>query len=359
MMLFGSVALAFASAFALIEDSSSSVAVGAAAASTITLKPLNIEKGSVTVSGLSGGGFMAVQMHVAYSSLFDGVGVFAGGPYYCAMNSLTTATDVCMYGLLGGPKTSDLIQYTKDQASKGTIDATSNMASDKVFVFSGSKDTTVYPSVVKTLEDYYAAFVNKSLTTKYNLAAEHCIPTLNYGETCSMKTSPYIGDCNYEGAGTAFQTFYGSTVKKGSSSSLSLSLSLGPSFSLGTAVTSNLYKFDQTEFYKGSSTSLNTFGYIYIPTACADSSTACRLHLSFHGCLQDYDNIQDTWAVHAGYNDWAEANKIIVVYPYVTSSFGNPNACWDWWGYTGKDYVLQSGVQMTFAKEIINRVMGK
>jgi poly(3-hydroxybutyrate) depolymerase len=126
-------------------------------------------------------------------------------------------------------------------------------------------------------------------------------------------------------------------------------------------VTSNLYKFDQTEFYKGSATSLNTFGYIYIPTACADGSAACRLHLSFHGCLQDYGNIQDTWAVHAGYNDWAEANNIIVVYPYATDnrSLGNPNACWDWWGYTGSDYVLQSGVQMSFAKAIMDRVMGK
>jgi poly(3-hydroxybutyrate) depolymerase len=312
------------------------------AASTITLKPLNIEKGSVTVSGLSSGGFMAAQMHVAYSSLFDGVGVFAGGPYYCALGSLTIATDQCMYDLMGGPQTAKLIEYTNDQAAKGTIDATSNMANDKVYVFSGSKDTTVYPGVVKTLEDYYAAYVNSTLNTKYNLAAQHCIPTLNYGETCSIKMSPYIGDCSYEGAGTALQTFYGSSLKKGS------------------AVSSNLYKFDQTEFFSGSSTSIASFGYVYIPTACADGSTACRLHLSFHGCLQDYSNIQDTWAVHAGYNDWAEANNIIVVYPYTepNKSLGNPNACWDWWGYTGSNYVLKSGVQMTFAKKILDRLMG-
>ena len=42
----------------------------------------NIDVGAgITVSGLSAGGFMAVQMHVAYSDLFTGVGVIAGGTY--------------------------------------------------------------------------------------------------------------------------------------------------------------------------------------------------------------------------------------------------------------------------------------
>ena len=36
-----------------------------------------------TVSGMSSGGFMAVQMHVIYSDLFEGAGVVAGGPFYC------------------------------------------------------------------------------------------------------------------------------------------------------------------------------------------------------------------------------------------------------------------------------------
>ena len=132
------------------------------------------------------------------------------------------------------------------------------------------------------------------------------------------------------------------------------------SLCLGTAISSNLFQFDQTEFFTGTSTSINSFGYIYIPTACK-SGTSCRLHMAFHGCLQDYSNIGDVWAVHAGYNDWAEINNIIIVYPYAKPDvmLGNPNACWDWWGYTGTNYVLQSGVQMTFSKKILTRLMGK
>jgi hypothetical protein len=311
-------------------------------AGTIHLSQLNIEKGSVTVSGLSSGAYMAVQMHVAYSSLFEGVGVFAGGPYYCGQGSLTIAEEQCMYGLMGGPQINTLISYTKNEATLGNIDATENMADDKVFVFSGSKDTTVYPSVVKTLEDYYGAFVTSKLTTEYNIPAQHCMPTTNtnYGEDCGTKKSPYIGKCAYDGAQQALQLFYGSLTA-------------------GTTVDNNLHKFDQTEFFTGSSTSINDFGYIYIPTACKDGSK-CRLHMSFHGCLQDYADIGSDWAVHTGYNSWAEANNIIVVYPYVKADakLGNGNACWDWWGYTGTNYVLKSGVQMAFAKDVLNRLMG-
>jgi hypothetical protein len=158
---------------------------------------------------------MSVQMHVAYSSLINGAAVFAGGPYYCAMDSLTLAEELCMYDLMGGPKTDDLVSYTKLQESKGTIDATSNMADDLVYLFSGTKDTTVNPKVVKTLEDYYGAFVNEKIATEYTIKAQHCMPSVNYGEACGVKQSPFIGDCSYDGAGEAFQTLYGSSLSKG------------------------------------------------------------------------------------------------------------------------------------------------
>ena len=49
-----------------------------------------------TISGLSSGAFFAVQHAIAYSSEVTGVGVIAGGPYYCAKGSETTALDACM-----------------------------------------------------------------------------------------------------------------------------------------------------------------------------------------------------------------------------------------------------------------------
>ena len=44
---------------------------------------LGLDRGTVTVSGLSSGGFFAHQFHVAHSDLVTGAGILAGGPYGC------------------------------------------------------------------------------------------------------------------------------------------------------------------------------------------------------------------------------------------------------------------------------------
>ena len=45
--------------------------------------------------------------------------------------------------------------------------------------------------------------------------------------------------------------------------------------------------------------------------------------------------LDDEYAKMTGYNEVAELNNIIVIYPQATSNFldSNPNGCWDWWGY--------------------------
>src|SRR5262252_7503756 len=48
-----------------------------------------------SVSGVSSGGYMAVQFHVAHSATVIGAGVLAGGPYYCAEGALWSATNGC------------------------------------------------------------------------------------------------------------------------------------------------------------------------------------------------------------------------------------------------------------------------
>ncbi|KAJ1426444.1 Alpha/Beta hydrolase protein [Ochromonadaceae sp. CCMP2298] len=319
----------------------------------IKLPELNIE-GSVTASGLSSGAFMAVQMHIAHSKVINGTAIFAGGGFFCAQGSLLIAEEKCMYGLLGGPSTEFLIEYTRNQAVLKTIDSPTNLLDDKVFIFSGSKDTVVSPNVVRELEDYYKAFVKPSnILSKYDLSAEHCIPTLDYGEKCSTLSSPYIGDCAYDGAGVALQQLYAG---------------LTAPTSADYSKSSNLYAFSQTEFFptgtSGQSISLGDTGYIYIPTACADK-VACRLHMSFHGCSQNLHDIGNDYALNGGFNGWAEANNVVIVYPYALANvqLGNPNACWDWWGYTDAfigefKYTLQSGPQMQFAKSMLDRVMG-
>ena len=47
----------------------------------------------------------------------------------------------------------------------------------------------------------------------------------------------------------------------------------------------------------------------------------------------------DTFARTSGYNEVAEANHIVILYPQAASQPPvNFNGCWDWTGYTGSNY---------------------
>src|SRR5512132_1686748 len=92
----------------------------------------------------------------------------------------------------------------------------------------------------------------------------------------------------------------------------------------------------------------------------------CRLHVAFHGCLQNADAVGDAFYGHAGYNEWAEANDIVVLYPQAAPvlrrligmplEWPNPEGCWDWWGFTGADFATKSGAQISAVSAMIDRL---
>ena len=63
---------------------------------------------------------------------------------------------------------------------------------------------------------------------------------------------------------------------------------------------------------------------------------------------------------------WSDSNHNITRddrrfarYPQTSKSLispSNPNACWDWWGFAGSDYDVQSGSQMGGIKKMIDRI---
>lgn len=244
----------------------------------------------------------------------------------------------------GLPDIDKLVTLTKSDAASGLIDPVSNLADDRVYLFSGTADTVVSPKVMATVQTYYNNFVSPTnVVADFDVDAQHCIPTTDYGERCATLSSPYIGKCDFDGAGYALKTLYGDNLKS------------------GTALAKNLVSFSQTPYFSDSHASIGDTGYIYVPTACADGTTSCHLHVALHGCEQTISDIGNDWANYAGYNSWAEANNIIVLYPYVKKSMSmpsNPNGCWDWWGYTDKYYGLQKGVQMQFVRSLIKAVAG-
>jgi len=97
------------------------------ATAAVPLPGLGANPAEVSVSGLSAGGFMAVQLHVAYSATFKrGAGVVAGGPYYCAEGSVVNATGRCMTHSTSIP-VSTLVSTTNSGAASGAIDPVSNL----------------------------------------------------------------------------------------------------------------------------------------------------------------------------------------------------------------------------------------
>ena len=306
------------------------------APAAVNLPALNIDKTQTTVSGLSSGGYMAVQLHVAYSATFKkGAGIVAGGPFYCAENSIVSATGRCMASPAGIP-TSSLVSTTNNWASQGLIDPVANLQSSRVYLFSGSIDSTVKPGVMDALKTYYGSFVAAAnVVYKKDIAAEHAMITDDYGNTCSTKGSPYINNCNFDLAGAMLGHLYGALNARNNAA-----LPAG-----------NFVEFNQSQFVTGHG--MAPTGWAYIPQACT-TGASCRLHVVLHGCQQNATLVQQQYVRNTGYNRWADSNNIVMIYPQTSTQA--TNSCWDWWGYDSANYAKKTGPQMVAIKAMVDQV---
>jgi poly(3-hydroxybutyrate) depolymerase len=96
--------------------------------------------------------------------------------------------------------------------------------------------------------------------------------------------------------------------------------------------------------------------YLFIPPACTDGGQTCPLHVVFHGCAQSAVQVQTNFIEQSGYLRWAEANDIVMAFPQVVPGALNPLACWDWWGYTGAEYLYRDGRQMSLLVDWITNL---
>lgn len=308
------------------------------ASAAVNLPALKIDKTQTTVSGLSAGGFMAVQLHVAYSATFaKGAGVVAGGPLYCAEGSIVNATGRCMASPAGIP-TSTLVSTTNTWASQGLIDPVANLQASKVYLFSGTLDSVVKPGVMDALRTYYNSFVPAAnVVYKKDIAAEHAMVTDDYGNGCSTKGAPYISDCNFDLAGAMLQHLYGALNARNNA----------------TLPTGNYVEFNQNQFITNHG--MATTGWAYIPQACqAGGSATCRLHVVLHGCKQNISDVQQQYVRNTGYNRWADSNNIVMLYPQTSTAA--TNSCFDWWGYDNANYAKKSGPQMVAIKAMVDQL---
>lgn len=340
----------------------------------------NIEKGQSSISGLSSGAFMTVQMHLAHSSSFVGAGIIAGGPYRCAESFRgaaqlpedayeVTALQICMNPLIPqtAPDAARQAQLARQTAASGKIDDIRNLARHRLYIFTGTQDRVVYSSVVAQTRDFYKLLGVKPEAIAYhdNVAAGHSIITDN-PEDSPLHTNqpPYINYGGFMQSHEILRHIY-------------------PDLNPPAAnLSGRLLRFDQTEFFDSEPrASMSEYGYVYVPEAVKNGARA-RVHIALHGCKQGYRYVDyvygrldsanrppygNRFTTTTGYNHIADTNNMIVLYPQVQgrddADVQNADGCWDWWGYTSPDpiqpdYYSQDAIQIKAIYGMLSRLGG-
>ncbi|SEL38923.1 hypothetical protein SAMN05216359_108137 [Roseateles sp. YR242] len=307
------------------------------------LPALHLEPG-ITVSGLSSGAYMAAQYAVAFSREVVGVGVVAGGPWDCAQGRIDLATTNCSCVTeVCNPTTPSVLAFQATQRARGKagvdlIDPLEELKKQRVWLFRGQKDHTVPPGNVQAVALFYSEGMHvpaSQVKSTQKASAGHGLPVVDVpgAVACGLSEPPYLNDCGVDAAGDLLTWLYPGRT------------------SAGDAANGELQEFDQRPYLHNLEyTGLADTGYVYVPTACKAGQAPCALHVVFHGCRQSRDALDpqgqpvgSSFVQRAGYNRWAAASRLVVLYPQVlpvdtgTPLVGyryNPRGCWDFWGYT-------------------------
>lgn len=293
----------------------------------IVLSPVLAPAGTLTISGISSGGFMAAQMATIYSDQYAGVATVAGGVFFCAENKfrknliafgnagflhfgldsnmmlrsmglsfLKSSNDqwvvplptnpiyqsvsVCMGRPEGAHQPDMLIDgkfrpmnldFLKVFEELKLIAPTANIAKQRVLIYQGKGDEVVRPAMADKLQEFYQRLGVSSSALKVILGeGNHNFPTSRKDAIdCKLSRVPYVASCDRDLAGEILEHTLGRKLNRAKF---------------------NILNFRRIE-QKNAPGSLATYGYIYANPFCVANPTACDLHVALHGCQMndDYD----------------------------------------------------------------------
>jgi hypothetical protein len=399
----------------------------------------------VSISGISSGGFMAVQMGTIFSSEFSGVGSVAGGFFYCAQNHLQDRIFAGAASLVGSrnlflfaqsedfyndataplrgqkinpskwfsparpnpiymsvgvcmqnPKESDqpnleLMQITSQ------IEPVSHVAQQKIFIYQGANDSVVKPDMATELIKFYTNLKVPPQQLKYvSRPGGHNFPTdkedLN---SCDAQAVPYISSCKYNLAQDLLKHLLSIPLKKSA---------FNPEQLFVIDQNLDVLNKENNAFDSQPAMSIAPYGYLYSSQSCLDKPETCRLHVALHGCemsdsfdkefdekysaqiqktlnVNMFSKMGDSWfnknemayfdtkvnkmgtlkfAMQSGYADYAEENNLMVLFPqtWITENNYpyNPKGCWDWFGWTNRDYATKKGLETSWLMNYIQEI---
>jgi poly(3-hydroxybutyrate) depolymerase len=410
-----------------------------------------IDVGQISVSGISSGGFMAHQFHVAHSDRVMGAGIVAGGPYYCARGTVLDAVTRCSQFVmlectaLGldakwcqktelAPRGRDQVARTarasfeeaRKQEAVGNISSLVSLKRDRVYLIRGAYDSIVPRGVMDTVFHFYAdpdkggldaqaVHYNKTFPARHTMVRDSFDkPAGSVIGACGLPPAPpppiqsdtFLDDCeqvakerqqrnqcicpptsapqaptapscpppnrrqlcadlrDVDLAGAILRHLYGDAAL--SAGRLAVQESEVQAFDQRQVFA----KLSETPYTALQNASMAREGYVFIPETCKQGRP-CKLHVAFHGCLQGGNTDMraghsgNLFAKYAGYNEWAKANGIVVLYPQIQARSAsvplNPQGCWDWWGqnYTHAGYHTKRGAQIKSVAQMINVLAGQ
>lgn len=246
----------------------------------------------------------------------------------------------------------------------------------QLYFYRGTHDTCYRTGAEEATLGFYARLTgdrgtHNRVAYEGSVGSNHAQPTAAWGAPCGGKGDPrysYIESCGYDGAGAVLQHLYNNSLNRPTAAQ-----PYDPD---------SLIVFDLSEFWVNASrpdlktrrlpadgsAGTSDRAYAYVPVRCRRGAAAaagappCRLHLYHHGCGGPWGSVfYEGVAHHAGFNEWAERNGIVVLYPVMTSwgDTGQTKAgCWDGYGQTGSDYALKSGAQIAVVANLIKHAVG-
>ena len=308
------------------------------------------------------------------------------------------------------------------QEAAGTISKLANLKNGKIYLFSGTYDALVPQGVMDTLFRFYAdadkgGVASGNLTYNRTFPARHAMVRDSFDKPAGdvvgdcvlppaalppVDKDAFIDDC--EAVARARERQNSCPLAAGASAQAPAVSLPGKQHTicrdlhdvdLAGAILRRIYgeaalqsarvpvaetalrAFDQRQVFGRFSdipynalqnASMAREGYVFIPPTCKDGRQ-CRLHVAFHGCRQGGETDHrsghsgNLFAKFAGYNEWAQGNDIVVLYPQIQARQQlplNPRGCWDWWGqeYGGSAYHTQAGKQIKAVAEMINILAG-
>lgn len=321
------------------------------------LPAFEAKRDATSVSGISSGAYMAGQFQIAHAKDVVGAGIIAGGPYGCseslyadvipgpgtALLNLTKAINGCMQNALqafGVPDPSQLAERAERLAEHDRIDPIADVKTDRIYLFTGANDHTVVRPIVAAARRFYEDLGVPAAQILYvdNVPAGHAFVTDDRGPECDHTGKPYIVDCDYDQAGALLKQIYGQLNEP------------------AKRTTGSFKVFDQDSFTEDlANHGLSDDGLVYVPEAC-EANAGCRVHIAYHGCGQNRTFVGDAFARDSGYARWADANNLIVLFPQTATTPLNPQGCWDWWGYTGANYLTRDAPQIVAVHRMLERL---